>query len=446
MKPSFSKTSFAKLAALMMMLIFTVSCSENENESNQDTPTRVELARINGYQDITLPEKVDWQVIESPDWAVPMQQSGDANTALQLFVETNDEETDRTGKLVVKLASGKTRTYDLCQIGTLRDGDNASLTVPKDLQLTYGVGYSLNVLDNTSASTFKYAVRRTSPYNFAKLLAAFKDMGAEDALSSEDYVTSNIVNIIGESTSEIAMQLALKDSIDSELKAFQLSVDGYYNNVHSSHNEYSYAIQKIQYTTSSRHVDSNLLKKFAQDDNKDIYQSTFRNIIKKLKANPNDTDALSNIVKSYGTHLIIYGVLGGELNVALQMKKSNNVEGSDISIALELSSKVINGEGDFEKTNKETTVASNTTVSLTTYGGRNVYTIAPETSFDSYMNVMKDTQKLNEWLRDIQNGNSLALIGIKAIPIWDLMPSEEARNALHNYIVEVYQPSVFGKN
>ena len=244
MKQFFSKKSLVRLATLMLLMVFAASCNDDENEVNggsDDTSKRVEVSRINGYQNITLPEKSSWQVTENPEWAVPMQESGDANTTLQLFVETNDEEADRTGKLIVKLASGKTCTFELYQIGTLRDDNNGALTDVEDLRLTYGVGYSLNALEPVSNKMFKYPVKNTSPYNFAKLLNAFKEIGNEDALSSEDYVISKTVNITGESTSEIASQLALNDNIDAEMNAFKLTVDGYYNVASSSNDKYEYA-------------------------------------------------------------------------------------------------------------------------------------------------------------------------------------------------------------
>ena len=313
---------------------------------------------------------------------------------LQLFVETNDEEADRTGKLIVKLASGKTCTYELYQIGTLRDDNNGALTDVDDLRMTYGVGYCLNVLETVAYKMFKYPIRNTSPYNFAKLLKAFNELGNEDALSSEDYVASDTMNITGGSTSEIASQLALKDGIDAELKAFKLTVDSYYNASTSVNDEYMYAIQKIQHFVSARKVDANILKLLARNGNNEVYQSKFQRFINKLKENPNDEKTMSDLVRSYGTHLIIYGALGGELSVAMQMKKTDITEESDIAIALELSTKTINGGiSEFDMSNRERAVVNNTKVSLTSYGGQNVFSIAPGATFEDYMRVMKDNDR-----------------------------------------------------
>ena len=155
---------------------------------------------------------------------------------------------------------------------------------------------------------------------------------------------------------------------------------------------------------------------------------------------------MNDIVKCYGTHLIIYGALGGELSVAMQMRKTDEITSSDISVALELSTKAINGGiSEFDMSNKERSVASNTTVSLTSYGGQNVFVIAPGTIFENYMRAMSDETKMNIWLESVMNGTSLALIGIEAMPIWELMPTDEIRDALHKYIVEDYQRKYFGE-
>ena len=445
MKPYISKSSFSKLAALMLMLTFTVSCSKNENETNQDTPKRVELARINGFQDITLPEKANWQVIENPEWAVPTPQTGDANTALQLFVETNDEEADRTGKLTVELANGKTCTYELYQIGTLRDKDNASITDAQDIKLTYGVGYSLNILEDVSAKASKYAVKSTSPFNFAKLLNTLKSLDEGDAFFSEDRFMSRTENITGKSTEDIASQLAVNGKIEAGMDAFKLTVKGSYSTTSTSSDEYVYAMQKIQHIVSSRYMRSGLLKRLAENGS-DVYQTKFNKLINKLKENPNDKTALADIIRSYGTHIITYGALGGELSVAMQMKKTDTTNESDIFGALDLSTKVINASGEVKMSSKEKTIVNNTTVSLTTYGGGNVYSIAPGATFESFMSQLKNGKKMTEWQKDIENGYSLALIDVETIPIYDLMPTAEARDALRNYILTDYQRSLFGSN
>lgn len=418
------------------------SCSDDDDSTMPITPTAetIELNRINTFYDLIIPGDADWQAVQYPFWAAPMKESGSANTALQLFVETNDDEADRTDTLTVTTADGKHYLYELTQMGTLRDPDNGPILLKKDIKYTYGVGYSLNVLESTESG--KYPVKAITPINFTNLLNALNKAGEQDAFFAEERYFSRTENVTGNSTSDIASQLAVNGSIEVGLDAFKISVSGAYSNNTSSSKKYSYAMQEIQHIVASRYLRSALLVELANQGKK-IFQSTFQKYIDALRANPNDLNVIKAIVNTYGTHIITYASLGGELRVGMQMEVDESVKASDISGALSLSSKVVNVDGDAKLSSKETSIANHTTISLTTYGGNNAYTIAPGATFQSFMTSLKDPTKMKNWVSGIQSGEKLAIIDIETIPIYDLMPSTAARDAMRNYIVGDYQTQFY---
>ncbi len=418
------------------------SCSDDETITPTVTPMAetIELNRTNTFYDLTIPGDADWQAVQYPFWAVPMKESGIAGTALQLFVETNDHEADRTDTLTVATADGKRYLYELTQMGTLRDPDNGPILLEDDIKYPYGVGYSLNVLRSTE--TGKYPVVNATPFNFGKLLSALNVAGEQDAFFAEERYFSRTENVTGNSTSDIASQLAVNGNIEVGLDAFKLSVSGAYNSNTSSSTKCVYAMQEIQHIVASRYLRSALLVELA-NQGQPVFQETFQNYINALKANPNDMKVIKAIVNRYGTHIVTYASLGGELRVGMQMKVDETVKASDISGALNLSSKVVNGNGDAKLSNKETSIANHTTISLTTYGGTNTYALAPGASFEKFMNNLKDPTKMKNWVSGIQSGKKLAIIDIETIPIYDLMPSTAARDALRNYIVGDYQTQFY---
>lgn len=138
-------------------------------------------------------------------------------------------------------------------------------------------------------------------------------------------------------------------------------------------------------------------------------------------------------------------MLGGELKLSMQMKITEGLKQTDINAGLELGSKVINASGNFGMSNKEKSIANNTSISLLTYGGNNVYSIAPGTTFEEFQKTVKDPQKLEDWVSSISPDNSIALIDLQTIPIYEIMPTQEAKDALREYIVGDYQKEIYSR-
>ena len=95
---------------------------------------------------------------------------------------------------------------------------------------------------------------------------------------------------------------------------------------------------------------------------------------------------------------------------------------------------------------EEKAIASNTSISLSTYGGNNVYSLAPGTTFAEFQNQVKDKKKLDGWVSTIQNKTSLALIDMETIPIYDLLPTEASRNALRKFMTGKYQDEIYAND
>lgn len=438
------------LAGLLFMNIAALTSCKDDDLSDPNRPSKTtqetELARSNNFYKLDVSNSLDWKVAKYPEWVGIMNEEGTAGEQLQIFVEENGDDLDRRDTIVVVLDDNSLVRMPLRQNGLAREGENDEaelLTDKKQLILTYGVGYCTDVLKSNPNKAMKYYVLNKSPFNYAKLLAALKNAGEADAAFSEPLYSSRYESVTGTSTSGISNQLGVNAGIEVGIKAFKFSVEAGYNTSSSSNDKYMYAMQEIQHIVGSHYVRGGMMRHLAQT-NPSVMQTTFTNAVKKLQTNPNDKSAMASLIKNYGTHIITRGTLGGELKVSMQMKITDQTDASSIHAALGLSSKVIKVDGSFDMSNKESAVANNTTLSLQSYGGNNVYTIAPGTSFQDFQNTVKSTVKMNEWVSSIKDMSSLALIDMETIPIWDLMPTEEIRDALRNYVVGDYQRLIYG--
>ena len=426
-----------------------VSCSDKLSIQLPTIASEIELSRENHFYDISVPEAGDWHVTGHPDWAGPMNETGADGEKLRIFVEENGEDADRRDSIMVTMTDQKVVCLPLWQHGLLSDDDNtideAGAINDNDLRLTYGTGYSIDVIKRGNRPTMKYNISNKSPFNFSKLYSALQKAGEADALFSDPLFSSRYESVTGNSTSAIANQLSVNAGIEVGISAFKLSVEAGYSSNTSSNDRYMYAMQEIQHIVGSQYLRAGMLRYLAQNK-ADVFQSKFNTAVKKLEKDPADKKAMADIIKEYGTHVITRGTLGGELKISMQMKYSDESEASKIHAALDLSTKVVDVNGQFDMTNEEKSVASNTTLSLQSYGGKNEYSIAPGATFESFMDAVKDEKKMTGWVSEIKDGTALALIDAETLPIWDLMPTEQLRDNLRNYVVSDYQRQIYGND
>lgn len=445
MKKFLSRYVYAGI--LMIMVSLMVSCKEDTNDPTNGGGagnTEIQLSRINAFFELELPEKAGWEVVYHPEWIGVTQTKGAANETLSFFAETNDDDQNRTDKITVRTDNGKETEFTITQLGKLNDDSNGIITDKKQLKRTYGVGYTIDAFGAPNGPS-KYNLLASSPLNLGNLLAAMANAGEVDAFFLDENHYSRTESITGSSTSSLANQLSINAGMEVGITAFKLSIEGGFSKNTSSNESFAYAIEEIKHIVGSCYMNAGMLRYLAETGNTDIFQSKFKTYYNNMKANPHDVATMKKIVNDYGTHIVTQGVLGGELKLSMQMKITEGLKQTDINAGLELGSKVINASGNFGMSNKEKSIANNTSISLLTYGGNNVYSIAPGTTFEEFQKTVKDPQKLEDWVSSISPDNSIALIDLQTIPIYEIMPTQEAKDALREYIVGDYQKEIYSR-
>lgn len=445
MKKFLSRYVYAGI--LMIMVSLMVSCKEDTNDPTNGGGagnTEIQLSRINAFFELELPEKAGWEVVYHPEWIGVTQTKGVANETLSFFAETNDDDQNRTDKITVRTDNGKETEFTITQLGKLNDDSNGIITDKKQLKRTYGVGYTIDAFGAPNGSS-KYNLLASSPLNLGNLLAAMTNAGEVDAFFLDENHYSRTESVTGSSTSSLANQLSINAGMEVGITAFKLSIEGGFSKNTSSNESFAYAIEEIKHIVGSCYMNAGMLRYLAETGNTDIFQSKFKTYYNNMKANPHDVATMKKIVNDYGTHIVTQGVLGGELKLSMQMKITEGLKQTDINAGLELGSKVINASGNFGMSNKEKSIANNTSISLLTYGGNNVYSIAPGTTFEEFQTTVKDPQKLEDWVSSISPDGNIALIDLQTIPIYEIMPTQEAKDALREYIVGDYQKEIYSR-
>lgn len=435
--------AWLSVVCLSLSVVLT-ACSDKDVETTPDVilldTEQVELSPMNSYYTLAV-SGGSWRVTATPDWATPTAYEGAADETLELYVETNDDDDDRTDTLTIAFGENAVRNYVLRQHGMLTSDDNGIVTDFRDISKTYGVGYGINVFEDAS-STNKYIVKTQMAVNPNKLVQQLDSLGEADALYREPRYSSRTVSVTGNSTTALANQLSINAGVEVGISAFKLTVNGGYENTETANKKYAYAMQEIQHIVGSQYLRSGVLRYMAQHDIP-VFQSSFTKLANQLAADPTRTDIMRDIIKKYGTHIITQGIVGGELKLSLKMEVDEDTKQSDIHAAVDLGTKIVDADAAFDLTNKDYSIAENTTVSLKTYGGNNTYTLAPGTSFETFQQTVRERMNIDNWVESIKDGTSLALIDIEVMPIYDLMPTEEACAALRKYIIGDYQDEVY---
>ena len=430
---------FKYIAAIVLMIVSAAGCREKENPDIK-LPINTELS-FPSYAElykVGVEEDEAWEIKSHPEWATPMQDVGSAGDKIVLFVEDNFEEEERKGEMSV-ITDKHEIVYTITQNSSLSDEENAEIVSDEILSLTYGVGYGINVFGTPSSGKYKFAGAIVNPANLSRILA---EVGEADAYCAEDHYFSMTESISGTSTTNLATQLSVNAGIEVEVTGFSGSLNGKFTSNESSNTETAYAIREIKHVVGSRYLRPGILRSLSAENCDSIFAKSFYSLSQSIKKNPSNSDNyIKKLLDNYGTHLVVHGTLGGELELAMEMTSTEKISEMDINATLNLSSDIVNGDASFTMNETETALAKNTKISLKTYGGNNVYTLKPGTTFEEAMQEALSTSQLNNWIASIKDKSALALIDVQLYPIYDLMPDAASRDAVREYMINKYQKS-----
>lgn len=429
--------SFRYLIAIAFLLIVATGCEDKEDfNSIQSVNKELTFSSHADIYNVSLEQCSTWEVKSYPEWATPMQEFGTGDTKISVFVEDNFTEMERKGEMVV-ITDKNEITYLLTQRSTLTEDTNAEIVSDNILYLTYGVGFGINVFGNPPAEDkYDYAGAIVNPALLTKMLA---EVGEADAFCAEDHYFSHTESLSGTSTTSLATQLSVNAGIEAEISGFSGSLSGKFTSNESTNTNTAYAMREIKHIVGSRYLRSGVLRYFSAANMTNVFADGFNELVEVIKEDPNEKDAIHELFESYGTHLIVHGTLGGELELAMEMTSTETISEMDINAALNVSSEVVKGDASFTMTDDEKKLMKNTKISLKTYGGSNVYTLKPGTTFEEAMQEALSAEKLNSWVKSIKDKSSLALVDVQLYPIYDLMPDATTRAAVREYMINEYQ-------
>lgn len=440
-----------KLNKILIIFSIILAAALSACKEDIDIPAGGELSEMNydfpclaAYHQLSVPGGMAWEITEHADWLTP-KPSGEAGSAIKVYVQDNVRETLRTGQIKAALSDGSTVVYNLTQQSILTLDDNSVVT-NTDLTESRGVGHGINVLTQSGFSTGKYTLS-FAPLDLEAVRQYVANIGEADAFVDEDRYYSETKSFVGSSTTSVANQLSVAAGIEASIGAFEGKVSGAFSENTQVNEKTGYGLRSIKHVVASRYLRPGILREAVRTGHKELLASYFLDYCEDLLKYPGDDDVILDIINTYGTHVIVYGELGGELQIALEMKSTENIKESDISAALEITAaKAVSGSASVDISQETKSFSKESKVSFCSYGGNNPdFSVEPGSSFENAMATVLSASNLNNWvdgLKGDKDKQSLALIDIKVIPIYELIADEACAERVKRYIMGPYQEKI----
>lgn len=376
------------------------------------------------YQTIAFSTEEKWTLSSDADWITIRQKEGVGTTSSALYIQQNDERYERRATVSITTSSGKSQTVSIVQ--QLPDENGAMIEFTK----TFGLGWGYDLKEDLADVNGI----RGQVFDIEALSNDYED----NVINVDNHTITKTQYAYGYSHQELETEMGTKVSASINLKVARATVSA----------EYSEQIKEQKDRLYIWWRDMRLVKKtyFSNDVNfndKSVIDwcttSAFRNSCK------NDTPA--DLVKKFGTHLIVVSDLGGKFDYYFTL--SSDVKEKIESLVTTVSVKILGFKKNSTSVNEKTWTDVKRDFKGKFYvEGGGIYgtrlnnalnecisqgtPIADERLFDNWFNCFSNIANI-----DMAN---LTMVDFEVIPIWDIVSirNSEKGKDVREYITKNY--------
>lgn len=430
-----NKTNRWLAALLMLGAVMFTGCVDKDNPIVE--PQNVVAFADNALTDGVLlvdpyADNMTFDITTNGEWRIEQDarffsvepESGSGPATVTLFLQTNNREERKTGHLTVVFpaneAQNQTVTIEQKWKGEMpTNADPISKT-----NKIYAVGYSYDATGYyASPNSVKAEVFDTS-----KLISKGKLGLNSPEVTKEDNV------VTGSSITELTNKLAVKAEANGGFGKFKAEAQASFNMDYAKSNNYEYAIAYLDlavYTASFDLTLGQLVGKYMTDEAYEDINGETRMYASSRK------DGLKNLIRDYGTHVVMSATLGGRVRYSMQVDISNITTAYDVEAYAKASYSGMFGSGsasvdDKFKTSYEQN-KSKIATKLDVLGGDEILS-KKLGSLDGF-----NKANLDAWVESCREDN-MALVGFlpgSLVPLYELVDQEiypERYNELKNYM------------
>lgn len=466
---------FRSLTMLMLSSIIVLtsleSCSDDPFDGNTIQTVELtqgeskDLSNIEQYSYV-IPFEVkaegEWKISFSFNeghqicYALPAEGKGPAQVKICVLDNWTDE--NRTGDMkVVDLQNpSASRSYKLSQKCNLDYGTRAgNLVTPNKGNIIYGVGYGYNIYKPVSSALSLSPIVRVEE---------FKSNGVIHTEGTE--TLNEYVQYTGSYFDELLSDYKIKAKVDSKVCGLEAELSAAFGMKDFKSNDTEYILSEVNVVknnvviTNANHstISEYLMCEEAYANINGIpYVNEGASLDREpIVAYPNTKEGFYNLVKTYGTHLIVRAKTGGRLRFATTVNVSN-VEGNyDLSsyAKCNYAPSFANASAGLSQELKESYRKNKQELktNISVYGGNEFYANAlsdgKESSYDYGTQIMgiwygQDYYEdyYESWYKSLDDVTNQKMIGVDMetlIPLWELVSEAEAGGRVRKSMLKDY--------
>lgn len=422
----------------MMAVVVLTACSSDEG----DTPGPEAALVTVSEQEVTINSSGRYYSVSASaasrldsvraksnvDWIELDADSLSTTGALAFYVQPN-EGASRDGIITFTLGRALPTTVKVHQTSLAEDDANSITGGELTRQSRVGYGYNM-LIDYIDPKSV------TEPIlDYQKIVEAEQTWGSIIAQEGRSHQSLDIHTSY--SIEEMSSWMTQQVTTEVNMFFYNKKVEKFKKVSDYKMDQRTYGYSSLSKTVATRYLDEGKLESIIRSGSKDLFTRDFRKMYDQVNNSPSDQNIMQ-LVKKFGTHLVIYADLGGRLEYLVNF---SSVETSHETVERYLKYK--NGK---QKQSKESQEASHHIcndgkgLAFDIYGGSaaavNALTGSRSVK-DPFAQI--DASLLDSWLKsvDTKDMSSISMVRCQLMPIWQIFTNEVARKKVISYVLKL---------
>ena len=250
---------------------------------------------------------------------------GSGNATVTVSVQNNTRSKRKTGHLTIVFPDheeqNKTLTIEQKWVGEY--DENADIL--DNLNMIYAVGYGYDTTKGLYANT---DCLRAEIFNTSKLIKE----KAEGTSGVE--METEINTVTGNSISELSNKLTAKANVKGGIGKFKAEANGSFTMDYHDNSNHEYAINYLEATLKTARFTKSLARlKSRENMNAEAYEDInglYGEYVEYFSDGTRNEDCFKNLIRDYGTHVVVMARLGGRVRQSLDVDITNIKESYDL--------------------------------------------------------------------------------------------------------------------
>ena len=367
----------------------------------------------------------NWQVTTDCDWMTLMQEEGQGDGAVSVYIQQNDDEQTRQGELVVRLEDGQTLNLHVTQYSSDDNALGALVNLPQSYGLGWGYDFSVDYADPDGL--------RGQVFDAAKVTR----FGGEDAITVYTKTSTDIETYYEHTVQELMHSMSAKVGGGLDLRIASAKVEVEYAKQISETKDRLYVWYRDKRIVREARFESFIVNpnRFAQ-----CLTASFKKAAHSLSP--------AEFVRKYGTHLITRSYLGGRFDYYFTVSQDITEEVDKLALTISVKLLFWNASATTADEKTWTDIKRDFIADFEVSGGGEAGRVLNEElkrTASQGIPMTSGEQLINNWVARFSDAatvqdEDLTMVGFEVTPIWEILKAVDASKAeeLKNYIVNEY--------